>query len=216
MGGAVTPDTYEMAADGAISCTIGRKHTRIDLNHEDGVVVTGDVTVSQQEDRVMEDAMVAALAGLGSRIAEILDGPQDIEWAVADRTAWILQARPITAPVPAIGTPEPPEQPGVLSGTPGSHGTITATARVVQSSSDFSTVQAGEIVICPYTDPAWTPLFTIAVGVVTETGGTLSHAAIVAREYGLPAVLGVTEATTLIESGARITLDGTAGTITLL
>lgn len=70
--------------------------------------------------------------------------------------------------------------------------------------------------VCPYTDPAWTPLFTVAAGVVTETGGALSHAAIIAREYGIPAVLGIDGATTHIENGDRITLDGAAGTVTVL
>ncbi|MDN6605735.1 PEP-utilizing enzyme, partial [Brevibacterium sp.] len=96
------------------------------------------------------------------------------------------------------------------------HGTVTAAARIVRGPSDFATVRRGAIVICPYTDPAWTPLFAVAAGVVTETGGALSHAAIVPREYGNPAVLGVAGVTTRIDDGARITLDGTAGTVTVL
>lgn len=68
--------------------------------------------------------------------------------------------------------------------------------------------------ICPYTDPAWTPLFRVAAAVVTETGGVLSHAAIVAREHGIPAVLGVPQATDRIRDGARITVNGTKGTVT--
>lgn len=77
-------------------------------------------------------------------------------------------------------------------------------------------MQPSNFIICPYTDPAWTPLFRIAAGVVTETGGALSHAAIVAREYGIPAVLGVPDALNLIKNGSQVTLDGTAGTITPL
>lgn len=215
VGGAVTPDTYEVAADGAISCTVGSKHTRIDLNQEHGGVTTSPVAADRQAARVLDDATVTELVALGGRIAGILERPQDIEWAIADGAVWILQARPITADVPANCIPASPER-AALTGTPGSHGTVTATARIVRSPSEFPTVQAGEIVVCPYTAPAWTPLFTIAAGVVTETGGALSHAAIVAREYGLPAVLGVADATTRIENGARIALDGTAGTITVL
>src|SRR5690625_3696273 len=104
--------------------------------------------------------------------------------------------------------------PDALRGTPGSHGTVTGTARTVRGPSDFGFVQPGDILVCLYTDPAWTPLFRIAAGGITETGGALSHAAIVAREYGIPAVLGVSDALNLITSGARLTLDGTAGTIT--
>ena len=216
VGGTVTPDTYEVATDGAISRTVGSKHTRADLNCEHGGVATSIVAAGRREVCVLDDVTVTELLALGGRIAGILDGPQDIEWAVADGAVWVLQARPITATLPAYratATSGPAEE---LTGTPGSHGTVTTTARIVCGPSDFSTVRAGEVVVCPYTDPAWTPLFTIAVGVITETGGALSHAAIVAREYGIPAVLGVTDATTRIQNGARIALDGTAGTITVL
>ena len=69
--------------------------------------------------------------------------------------------------------------------------------------------------MCPYTDPTWTPLFALAAAVVADTGGPLSHAAIVAREYGIPAVLGTGHATT-ISDGATLLVDGTGGTVTIL
>jgi pyruvate,water dikinase len=68
--------------------------------------------------------------------------------------------------------------------------------------------------VCRTTDPAWTPLFRLAAAVVTETGGVLSHAAIVAREFGIPAVVGADEAMTRLTDGALVTIDGTVGTIT--
>lgn len=216
VGGTITPDAYEVAADGAIGCAVGSKQTRIDLGRERGGVVTSAIAPDQQSARALDDATVATLVELGGRIATVLGGPQDIEWAVADGTVWILQARPITAAVPDTRVPGPPHPAEALRGTPGSHGTVTAAARIVRGPSDFATVRRGAIVICPYTDPAWTPLFAVAAGVVTETGGALSHAAIVAREYGIPAVLGVAGVTTRIDDGARITLDGTAGTVTVL
>ena len=73
----------------------------------------------------------------------------------------------------------------------------------------------GEILVAPSTDPGWTPLFLIAGGLVVETGGTMSHGAIVAREYSIPAVVGVVEATERIRTGQRITVDGATGTVTL-
>ncbi|MEK8226980.1 PEP-utilizing enzyme [Oerskovia sp. M15] len=72
----------------------------------------------------------------------------------------------------------------------------------------------GDILVCPHTDPAWTPLLRIAAGVVTETGGVLSHAAIVARELRIPAVLGIPDATTRLRDGSTLTLDGASGTVT--
>lgn len=215
-GGTVTPDAYEVGPDEATRYTVGSKQLRVDLNTEHGGVTTSTIAGEMQISRTLDDLTVTALAGLGSRIAGIRGGPQDIEWAVADGTAWILQARPITADLPALGIPVSAVPAEALTGTPGSHGVVTATARVVRGPSDFLTVRAGEVIVCPYTDPGWTPLFTIAAGVITEIGGALSHAAIVAREYDIPAVLGVANATTRIQTGDRITLDGTPGTVTIL
>jgi pyruvate,water dikinase len=79
---------------------------------------------------------------------------------------------------------------------------------------EFSTVKPGDILICRTTDPAWTPLFGLAAAIVTETGGLLSHAAIVAREYGIPAVLGVAGALDRFPAGTTIVVDGTQGTVT--
>ena len=101
----------------------------------------------------------------------------------------------------------------MLTGTPGSAGTATGAARTVRGQDDFARVRPGDILVCPFTDPAWTPLLRIVGGVVTETGGALSHAAIVAREQRIPAVLGVTSAMTEIRDGSVITIDGTAGTV---
>ena len=76
-----------------------------------------------------------------------------------------------------------------------------------------SGLRHGEILVCPGTDPAWTPLFLSAAGLVTEVGGMMTHGSVVAREYGIPAVVGVDAATTRLVTGQRVRLDGTSGTI---
>lgn len=103
--------------------------------------------------------------------------------------------------------------PGVLSGTPASAGTVTATARVILDPQGAH-LEPGEILVAPSTDPGWTPLFLTAGGLVMEMGGPNSHGAVVAREYGIPAVVGVPDATLRIASGHSITVDGAAGTVT--
>lgn len=212
VGGTVTPDTYEVASGGGIHRTIASKTTRRDRG---GLgVVTCDVPTEQQMLPALDDATVTMLAGLGRQVAALFDQPQDIEWAIADGEAWILQARPITAPVPSLSPKAAAAGGASLMGTPGARGTVTGIARVLRGPSDFPHVRPGDIAICPYTDPAWTPLFRIAAAIVTETGGALSHAAIVAREHGVPAVLGIPHATTRIPDGARITVNGTEGTVT--
>jgi pyruvate,water dikinase len=108
------------------------------------------------------------------------------------------------------------EQSGkVLKGVGCSPGQVTATARVLHGPEDFDQMQPGEILVADITTPAWTPLFALAAGIVTNVGGPLSHGSIVAREYGIPAVLGTGVATKRIESGQVVTVDGSAGTVTL-
>jgi pyruvate,water dikinase len=101
---------------------------------------------------------------------------------------------------------------GSLVGTAASAGTITGTARVVLDPVG-AYLEPGEILVAPSTDPGWTPLFLTAGGLVMEMGGANSHGAVVAREYGIPAVVGVPDATTRIATGDRITVDGTTGTV---
>jgi rifampicin phosphotransferase len=102
-----------------------------------------------------------------------------------------------------------------LRGVPGSPGQATGTVRVVRGPEDFGRLQPGEILVAPLTNPVWTPLFAIAGGLVTDTGGILSHGAIVAREYGIPAVMGASGATLALHDGQRVTVDGTRGVVTV-
>ena len=102
---------------------------------------------------------------------------------------------------------------GVLHGTPASGGVVTQKARVILDPGEAS-LEPGEILVAPSTDPGWTPLFLTAGGLVMEMGGPMSHGAIVAREYGIPAVVGVPDATGRISTGQRITVDGSAGEVT--
>lgn len=100
-----------------------------------------------------------------------------------------------------------------LTGTPASAGTATGTARVILDPVG-ARLEPGEILVAPSTDPGWTPLFLTAGGLVMEMGGANSHGAVVAREYGIPAVVGVADATARITTGDRIVVDGTAGAVT--
>jgi phosphohistidine swiveling domain-containing protein len=101
---------------------------------------------------------------------------------------------------------------GALSGSPASAGTVTAPARVILDPVGAH-LEPGEILVAPSTDPGWTPLFLTAGGLVMEMGGPNSHGAVVAREYGIPAVVGVADATSLLRTGQEVTVDGGAGTV---
>ena len=103
---------------------------------------------------------------------------------------------------------------GALQGVPASPGVVTGNARVILDPRD-ARLSPGEILIAPTTDPGWTPLFLTAGGLVMEMGGAMAHGAIVAREYGIPAVVGVPEATRRISTGMRLIVDGSAGTVVI-
>jgi pyruvate,water dikinase len=104
---------------------------------------------------------------------------------------------------------------GVIKGVAASPGATTGTARVLRGPDDFSKMKPGDVLVASITTPAWTPLFALASAVVTDVGGPLSHGSIVAREYGIPAVLGTGSATRRIQDGQTVTVDGSAGKVFL-
>jgi pyruvate,water dikinase len=126
------------------------------------------------------------------------------------------QARP-DPPATFIGTPPsvqlPPAGGDVMKGTGASSGVVEGSARVLLSASQMSDLQPGEILVVHTTDVGWTPLFCIAAGVVTELGGPLSHAAVVARELGVPSVVNVDSVTRALKTGDRVRVDGDRGVV---
>jgi phosphohistidine swiveling domain-containing protein len=105
---------------------------------------------------------------------------------------------------------------GQLTGTAASPGVVEGVARVVITLDQLGDVRDGDILVCPITSPAWAPIFSNVQAVVTDIGGVMSHAAIVCREYGLPAVVGTGRATSEIETGQQLRVDGTSGVVTIL
>ena len=155
-----------------------------------------------------------------------VDLPDDLRERVArrqevargQRLATPPQYLPKTAALDSMGWMFPGKdgQSGdTLTGNVGSGGVVTARARVLHGPEDFAAFQPGEVLVAAITTPAYTPLFAMAAGVVTDIGGVLSHGSIVAREYGIPAVLGTGSATRVIRTGDEITVDGGAGKVHL-
>ena len=100
-----------------------------------------------------------------------------------------------------------------LTGNPTSRGSARGPARIVRGAEDFERVSSGDVIVIPYSDVAWTPLFARAAAVVAEAGGMLSHSSIVAREYGIPCVVSVEHACSAIPDGASLVVDGTSGVV---
>ncbi|MHC6219324.1 PEP-utilizing enzyme [Arthrobacter sp. MMS24-S77] len=101
----------------------------------------------------------------------------------------------------------------LVSGTPASRGQASGIVRVIRGPAEFGQLRSGEILVCPYTNPSWTPLFQRAAAVVVDAGGLGSHAAIVAREYGIPAVMGTGSGTSILAAGQRVLVDGNRGVV---
>ncbi len=163
-----------------------------------------------------------------AEVPELLREPADQRAVVAARKAQHEHWRTFTPPA-RIGKPSDDESSGrfggerfakeddaIVRGTGASAGIVRGPARIVLGPGDFARVRPGDIIVAPSSNPSWVPLFTIAGGLVTNTGGVLSHAAVVAREFDLPAVVGTGDATTRIADGQQLELDGTTGFVRLL
>ncbi|MCY3624323.1 MAG: PEP-utilizing enzyme [Gammaproteobacteria bacterium] len=169
---------------------------------------------------------IVALAGLpeSHRRAHYPDGPGLPEYAnLAVQRRELREGRkrlkppalipgpPPWSPLPADVDADTPEN--VLKGSPVSPGRVTGEACVILSPGDFDRMRPGTILVCPTTTPAWTQLFPQAIGLATDIGGILAHGSIVAREYGIPAVLGLAVATEQIRDGQTLTIDGDRGLV---
>ncbi|QFY07259.1 phosphoenolpyruvate synthase [Nonomuraea phyllanthi] len=102
----------------------------------------------------------------------------------------------------------------LVSGAPASGGVVSGPVKVIREPAEFAKLESGDVLVCPYTNPSWTPLFQRAAAVVVDAGGAASHAAIVAREYGIPAVMGTGRATAVLEDGQIVTVNGDTGQVT--
>jgi len=101
----------------------------------------------------------------------------------------------------------------LVTGTLAGGGRVSGAVRIVREPSEFGTLQQGEILVCPAANPSWTPLFQRAAAVVVDTGGLASHAAIVAHEYGIPAIMGTGRGTSLLSTGQQVSVDGGSGRV---
>ena len=158
-----------------------------------------------------------------------LEDPAAFKQVLQERNALFDRLQSLEPPFIVAGTAPPLEEwtlrgaspvdqaksGDVLTGIPGCPGTHTGVAKVVLSPDDPRDLEPGEILVAPITDPAWTPLFVPAGAVVVDVGAQISHAIIVSRELGIPCVVSVTDGTRRIPDGATITVDGTAGTVTV-
>ncbi len=157
----------------------------------------------------LSQAIRGEIADLRQRVMRRRRGFSKVETAWSEGENWFVASGSIP---PQIKLASRPANEGeALRGIGASHGLARGPVCIVRNQSEFGKVKKGDILVAPSTAPAWTPLFGVAAAVVTEIGGPLSHAAIVAREFGIPAVLAVDRVTSIFQDGEFLLVDGTAG-----
>ena len=219
VSGAVEPDTYVVAKENVrlLSTRIGNKSHKI-VRGADGRDETVTLTDDEAQRRVLADDEVVALARLGLAVEAHYGEPQDTEWAMTDEATYLVQSRPITtlaiSPAPPTDAPTSPHA-ALVTGLAASPGVASGRVRVLASPADGSRFENGEVLVAPMTNPDWVPTIRRAAAVVTDGGGMTCHAAIVARELGVPCIVGARTATTVLRDGEVVTVDGRDGTVCL-
>ena len=209
VSGAVEPDTYVVAKDTGVP-------VRVRIGHQTHKIIRGAKDADEHVElddvdadrRVLDDAELAALTALMVRVEEHYGAPQDVEWAIEGGELFVLQSRPITT---IHSEPTAPQE--TLSGLNASPGIVTGRVRVLHSPVEGARLRDGEILVAGMTNPDWVPTIRRAAALVTDGGGMTCHAAIVARELGVPCVVGTRDATTRLIDGELVTVDGGAGKI---
>ena len=213
VSGAVEPDTYVVAKDGPrlVQLRVGHQTHRI-VRGPDGGDLRIDLAAADADRRVLTDDEVLEIATLALRVEQHYGQPQDIEWAISGDKKYLVQSRPITTL--AGESPGAVATPVLVKGLAASPGTASGAVRVLQSPTEGRLLHDGEVLVAPMTNPDWVPTIRRAAALVTDGGGMTCHAAIVARELGVPCIVGTRDATSRLHNGQLVTVDGTAARVT--
>ncbi|WP_254522588.1 phosphoenolpyruvate synthase [Natrinema caseinilyticum] len=229
--------------DRSVDVTVAEKKVMHEKDDATGQTVEREVPEDKRRARVIDDEEIDALMDLGERVEDHYGEPQDVEWAIVDGEVFMLQSRPITTidengsgGAETTGTvdaakgltdgsgsvqaAEGGETTGssssgevLVDGLGSSPGTVSGPARIVQKLDDLDKVGDGDVIVTEMTMPDMVPAMKRASGIITDEGGMTSHAAIVSRELGVPAIVGTTNATTVLDDGQVVTLDGDKGSV---
>lgn len=213
VSGSVEPDTYVVSKETGeiLSRRIGYKSFKI-IRGADGSDQTVELSEADRQAQVLSDDEVRAIAEIAVRSERHSGCPQDTEWAIADGKTWIVQTRPITT-LHRAAEPAPETHDVVAQGLPAVPGEASGVVRVLGDVADGARLQSGEVLVAQMTNPDWLPTMRRACALVTDTGGMTCHAAIVARELGVPCIVGARTATTDLTDGMVVTVDGTHGRV---
>jgi len=210
--GEIVPDRYDLSADGKLLGTsAGRKDHTIHC-HLHSAPTAKAVAGDQVSEPCLNEAQVGELGAMMKKAEDLMGGPVEIEWAMDEAGIKMLQARPLhLEPAPA------PDQiwqrhPGI-TGQPGGVGWGTGRACVISCECELGRVAPGDVLVTRVAGPALSQVLPLVSGVVAELGGSTSHLASLARERGIPMVLGVLDATSQIPDGGQVAVDGVNGVV---
>ncbi|HUD04626.1 MAG TPA: phosphoenolpyruvate synthase, partial [Patescibacteria group bacterium] len=214
--GEENPDHYEV-----LKSDFSIMNKKFSLQHKKLIKVATknkEVKLSQKEGikQKISDAQIVALAKLGEKLEKHYYFPQDVEWAIEKNQIYIVQTRSVTTTKTTndvVLVDKITASDVILKGDPASPGIAAGPAKVILSAKDINKVIPGDVLVAPETNPDFVPAMKKAVAIITDSGGRTSHAAIVSRELGVPAVVGTVKATKIIKTGNVITVNGTTGEI---
>jgi len=216
VGGQVEPDHYEVTkADLTLkNAHVGHKAfmlTRDALGHNTRL----ELPAERADARVLTDDEIHAVADLVRQDEAHYGVPQDVEWAIENGRTYLVQSRPITGvgSKTATTTPTVAEPKELLRGLGASPGRASGHVRVLKTPAEGDKLASGDVLVAEMTSPDWVPFMRRAAAIVTDSGGTTSHAAIVSRELGLPCVVGARRATALLTDDMLVTVDGSSGVV---
>jgi pyruvate,water dikinase len=217
VSGSVSPDTYVIdRKTRQIKANIATKKTMVVRDQSTGETVSKEVPIDLQNKRVLSDAELFTILDLGELIEDHYESPQDVEWAIENGEVLIVQSRPVTTiknkeeQRTDVATAEPVK---LLEGLGASPGQASGRVKIIQAVDELDRVLDGDILVTGMTSPDMVPAMRRAAAIVTDEGGLTSHAAIVSRELGVPAVVGTKQATKTLTDGALVTVDGERGII---
>jgi pyruvate,water dikinase len=213
--GAVTPDHYKVDKKTLtiLEKTIGEQEKMMVKKGTDNHIQP--VPPKLKTKQKITDTHITTLAALGKKLEQHYFFPQDAEWAIEGNTVYIVQTRPVTTVGKQAQTPRTSaiKSKVFLKGDPASPGIATGPVKILKSALENHKISQGDILVADMTNPDFVPAMRRAVAIVTQRGGRTSHAAIVSREMGLPAIVGVKDALKMLKDGEVITVNGQAGEI---
>ena len=221
VGGKVTPDTYvvDKFHDKILNKRIAKQTWKL-VRGGDGECEKADVPEELRNAQKMTDEQILALGEIGRNIEAHYDRPMDIEWCIEERVMYIVQARPVTTLSSGAKANGKVQDHGLgqsakilLKGLGASPGMAAGPVRIVAEEMNLEVVKKGDVMVTAMTSPDMVPAMTRAAAIVTDEGGMTCHAAIVARELGIPCIVGASHATELLKDDEKITVDGSMGVV---